>query len=100
MFQGRWPTGTAAVIFPEAPSIAETAPSRRFDPLGCAAGRPGGGGGGSGERLVFPPTATAIHAPSREISTPSGDFPTGIRSATSRVARSTTTSEPLGWSLT
>jgi len=39
-------------------------------------------------------------APSREIPTPSGDFPTGIRSDTSRVARSTARSEPLGWSLT
>jgi len=49
---------------------------------------------------LFSSTATAIHAPSREIPTPSGDFPTAIRSDTSRAARSTTTSAPPGWSLT
>src|SRR2546430_9971722 len=31
MFQGRWPTGTVAVIFPEATSIAETEASPPFE---------------------------------------------------------------------
>jgi hypothetical protein len=31
MFQGRWPTGMVAVIFPEATSIAETEASPPFE---------------------------------------------------------------------
>src|SRR6266705_845020 len=69
---------SSALTYSHLPSGLNTACSG-FCPLTLTLVASRGAAARISETLLFSSTATAIHAPSREIPTPSGDFPTGIR---------------------